>query len=328
MVENYCQMKAIGGYFELADREEKNSIPVNGVLLNTARNALEYILQTLSEVKKVYLPYYTCEAVIEPLKRLNLSYQFYHINWDFEIAETIVLEEGEYLICNNYFGLKDEYIEELFLQYGDRMIVDNAQALFASPPPNAKACFSTRKFVGVADGGIATGVVINNLASMIYEPTGEHNNHLYIRKELGAEAGFSHYQTNECKLDNQPIRRMSLSTYDILTHINYYKVIEQRKKNYTYLEKALNISNQLKLPSCNSFKCPMVYPYLNNEKRNLRQRLISKKIFVARYWPNVLEWTTNDSLEYYFANQILPLPIDQRYDERDMQRIIEIILSH
>lgn len=321
-------MKAIGGYFELADREEKNSIPVNGVLLNTARNALEYILQTLSEVKKVYLPYYTCEAVIEPLKRLNLSYQFYHINWDFEIAETIVLEEGEYLICNNYFGLKDEYIEELFLQYGDRLIVDNAQALFASPPPNAKACFSTRKFVGVADGGIATGVVINNLASMIYEPTGEHNNHLYIRKELGAEAGFSHYQTNECKLDNQPIRRMSLSTYDILTHINYYKVIEQRKKNYTYLEKALNISNQLKLPSCNSFKCPMVYPYLNNEKRNLRQRLISQKIFVARYWPNVLEWTTNDSLEYYFANQILPLPIDQRYDERDMQRIIEIILSH
>ena len=40
MVESHCQMKAIGGYFELANREEKSSIPVDGVLLNTARNAL------------------------------------------------------------------------------------------------------------------------------------------------------------------------------------------------------------------------------------------------------------------------------------------------
>lgn len=328
MVESHCQMKAIGGYFELANREEKSSIPVDGVLLNTARNALEYILQTLSDIKKIYLPYYTCEAVIEPLKRLNLSYQFYHINWDFEIAETIVLEEGEYLIVNNYFGLKDAYIEKLSIQYGERLIVDNAQALFAFLSPETKACFSTRKFVGVADGGIATGVDMNNVASMMYEATENHNNHLYIRKELGAEAGFSHYQTNECKLDNQPVRRMSLSTYDILTHINYHKVIEQRKKNYTYLEKALNRSNQLNLPSCDSFNCPMVYPYLNNESKDLRQTLISQKIFVARYWPNVLEWTTNDSLEYYFANQILPLPIDQRYDEKDMQRIIDLIVGN
>ena len=327
MVECDCKMKAIGGYFELANREEKNSIPVNGVLLNTARNALEYILQTLPNVKKVYLPYYTCEAVIEPLKRLNFSFQFYHINQNFEIAETIILNEGDYLIANNYFGLKDTYIKKLSHQFDNKLIVDNAQALFAPTKPDIKACFSTRKFVGVADGGIATGIVGNNISNLPYEPTETHNSHLYIRKELGAEAGFSHYQCNECKLDNQPIRRMSLSTYDILNHIDYNQIIKRRRRNYRYLQNALGSSNQLPLPDLESFCCPMVYPYLNPEKKDLRNALIANRIYVARYWPNVLEWTKDDSLEYYLANNLLPLPIDQRYEEEDMQQIIEIILG-
>lgn len=328
MVEGDCKMKAIGGYFELAEREAEFSIPVKGTLLNTARNALEYILINLPFIKKVYLPYYTCEAVIEPLKRLNLSHQFYHINQDFELLEDIFLLEGEYIIANNYFGLKDTYIEMLFHHYGEKLIVDNAQALFAPINSKMKACFSTRKYVGVADGGIATAVGNDLLSSLEYEQTEEHNNHLYIRKELGAEAGFSHYQANECKLDNQPIRRMSQSTYDILHHIDYNKVIEKRRANYAYLEKALSLSNQLSLPALDSFKCPMVYPYLNDGKINLRQTLISNKIFVARYWPNVLEWITNDSTEYHLANHLLPLPIDQRYDKIDMQKIIELILSY
>ena len=34
-----------------------------------------------------------------------------------------------------------------------------------------------------------------------------------------------------------------------------------------------------------------------------------------------MEWITNDSTEYHLANHLLPLPIDQRYDEIDMQSI-------
>ena len=32
-----------------------------------------------------------------------------------------------------------------------------------------------------------------------------------------------------------------------------------------------------------------------------------------------------NKLEYRFANDILPLPIDQRYDESDMKYICEVI---
>lgn len=89
---------AIGGYFELADRDIENGhYPVGGIRVNTARNALEYILRQLSDVKTVYLPVYTCEAIIEPLQKLSLSYHFYHINMRLEMVEDIPMGEGVYM---------------------------------------------------------------------------------------------------------------------------------------------------------------------------------------------------------------------------------------
>lgn len=155
MVESSDQIKAIGGYFELADTDlDGGCLPVEGVALNTCRNALEYIILQLPDVNRIYLPYYTCEAVVEPLKRLPVVYEFYHINEHLEISEEIELKKGDYLIANNYFGIKDAYITELAEKYGEKLIVDNAQALFASVPPDIKAVYSTRKFVGVAAGAL------------------------------------------------------------------------------------------------------------------------------------------------------------------------------
>lgn len=325
MAESRNKMKAIGGYFESADREIEGNYPVDGVRLNTSRNALEYVIRSIPGVRNIYLPLYTCEAVIQPFKRLpNVGYSFYHINNKFEIADDINLKDGEYLIANNYFGLKDAYIAELAKKYGDKLIVDNAQALFAPVIPGIKATYSARKFVGVADGGFAVGVSDLDVLYYDLDDASEHDSHILIRKEQGAEAGFKNYQQNECKLDNQPIRRMAFQTEDILRHIDYKNVIAKRRANYEYLHKALGDRNQLNLPAIDSFVCPMVYPFLENDE-NLRNRLIDNKIFVARYWSNVLEWCKENDIEYKLAKYILPLPCDQRYGEEDMERIISLI---
>ena len=328
MVESNNQVKTIGGYFELADKDcECGRMPVDGIALNTCRNALEFIILQLADAKRIFIPYYTCEAVIEPLKRLLVKYEFYHINEQLEIAEELVLEDGDYIIANNYFGVKDAYIAELAKKYRGKLIIDNAQALFAPVLPNIKAAYSTRKYVGVADGGFAIGV--SAIYSTDYEEDNslEHDSHLYVRKEKGAEAGFKDYQVNECRLDNQPIRRMSPLTQAILSQINYDSIIEKRRQNYLYLTNFLGEKNLLQLPSIDSFTCPMVYPFMTDDE-SLRARLIQNKIFVARYWPNVLEWCSEYELEYKLATQVIPLPIDQRYGVEDMDRIIEIILSH
>jgi hypothetical protein len=72
--------------------------------------------------------------------------------------------------------------------------------------------------------------------------------------------------------------------------------------------------------------CPMVYPYYTDNE-NLRKRLIDNRIFVAQYWPNVLSWCSPSDTEYNLTKRILPLPIDQRYGEEDMECIVKFILG-
>lgn len=325
MVESDDQMKPIGGYFELADKDlEDGRMPIDGIALNTCRNALEYVILHISDIRRVFVPYYTCEAVVEPLKKFPIEYVFYHINEHLEIADEPDLLEGDYLIANNYFGIKDAYIALLAEKYGERLIVDNAQALFAPVLSGIKAVYSARKFVGVADGGFAVGVSADSVSDYEVDNSSGRDTHLYIRRQKGAEAGFRDYQDNECRLDNQPIRRMSPQTQIILSHIDYSSVIEKRRKMYQFISIALKDCNQIYLPSMDSFACPMVYPFLTTDD-SLRERLIKNKVFVARYWPNVLNWVTSQSVEYRFVNHIIPIPIDQRYNIEDMQRIINII---
>ena len=318
-------MQAIGGYFELADYEGGKGFPHSeGILLNTGRNALEYILRCIGEVKGIYLPYYTCEVVLEPLKKLHIPWAFYHVNAQFEMIDDINPKDGEYIIANNYFGIKDAYIHTLTNKYGDHLIVDCAQALFAKPIPGIKSFYSTRKYVGVADGGVAYGV--DGKYSLLFDEDDSttHDSHLRIRREKGAEAGFKDYQLNETKLDNQPIRLMCHHTRDALWHIDYDRVIAKRRENFAYLHKSLKEKNFLQLPELNTFTCPMVYPFLIRMDRNLRKELIGRSVFVAKYWPNVHQLRSYE-IEYELATRIVAIPCDHRYGEDEMRQIINLI---
>ena len=320
-------MKAIGGYFELADYEEGLFPHNDGILLNTGRNALEYILRSIGNVARIYLPYYTCEVVLEPIRKLQIPYSFYHINTYFEIVDDICPKEGEYIIVNNYYGIKDAYITELAGKYGHHLIVDCAQAFFAKPIAGIKCFYSTRKYVGVADGGVAyLGDEHDGCVQVSETDCSEnHNSHLLKRRQFGAEAGFSDYQENEMKLDNQPIRWMSDTTKDILNHINYDKVVAKRRENFYFLHKALSEKNILVLPDIDSYVCPMVYPFMVRTDIDLRRVLIENKVFVARYWPNI-QPSLNFGTEYDMATGILPLPCDQRYGKDEIERI-ELIIN-
>lgn len=317
-------MDAIGGYFEIADMAEGIFPHRNAVLVNTGRNALEYILRSLPDVRKIWLPYYTCGVVLEPLKKLGLKYEFYHIGKNFELEEEPQLAEGEYIIANNYYGIKDAYVKVLAEKYGDKLIVDCAQAFFADPVPGVKTFYSCRKYVGVADGGAAYGIAPSALEQLAEDDSALHNSHLFIRKEEGAEAGFQDYRENEKKLDWRPVMRMSSFTQDVLNHIDYDSVISRRRANFAFLKDALGSMSGLEMPDMSTFVCPMVYPFVCREDRDLRTELIQSRVYVARYWPDVLECPGFET-ETWLAEKVIPLPIDQRYGEEEMEKIVKII---
>ena len=124
-------MKPIGGYFEL-ELPKLQEYHSGALRLNTGRNCLEYILRC-RKYRKVYIPYYTCEVVLEPFKKLGVSYSFYHIDANLELVEEIFLKEGEALLYTNYFGLKQAYLLQLADRYGKQLIFDNTQAFYALP---------------------------------------------------------------------------------------------------------------------------------------------------------------------------------------------------
>lgn len=319
--------KAIGGYFNL-ELDSRGAFPHDdGILLNTGRNAIEYILRSLGNVTHVYVPYYTCIVVIEPLQKLGIDFSYYHINKNLEIAEPISVAEGEYIIYTNYFGLKDKYVRELIESgiYKDRLIVDNAMAYYAPAWRDVPTAYCPRKFVGIPDGGIA--YINNGIDVQEVDVSYDRVSHLIKRYDLDAEGGYQDFHVNEDGLMGQPIKRMSQLTQALMKSIDYEHVKSLRKRNFAILHKALAGGNALCLPEPESYECPLIYPYLCNDE-GLKNYLISKRIYVATYWPNTYDWCKPEDLEWHLADCCLALPIDQRYDEADMQRIIDEIKTY
>lgn len=313
-------MKPIGGYFslELPNGEEYHK---DAIRLNTGRNCLEYILKSRG-YKKVYLPYYICEVVLEPFEKLGIPYEFYHIDINFEIRDRFTLKANEALLYVNYYGLKQHYVEQLAEKTGERLIVDNTQAFYAKPIAGVDTFYTCRKFFGVPDGAY---LYTEKKLDTEFEQDLSYDRMTFLVKriDLGAEAAYGDFQSLSKSLVGQPIMLMSNLTQRLMQGIDYAGIAQQRRENYLQLYEALNASNTLSLP-LEEDAVPMVYPYLAPVK-GLREKLIENKVFVARYWPNVQEWTTKDDIEYLFVYQMQPLPIDQRYGVKEMNRIIHTI---
>lgn len=315
--------EAIGGYFEL-ELPHYEEYHKDALRLNSGKNCIEYILQCRNYTK-VYVPYYTCEVVYKPFEKLGIAIVFYHINIHLEIAQEICLKPGEALLYTNYYGLKQRYVEKLAQQYGNRLIVDNSQAFYAKPLEGIDSFYTSRKFFGVPDGAYLYSD--NGLYEELEQSISfDRFDHLLKRIDLSAEEGFNDYHKNEDLLEPQSIRKMSKLTQRIMQGINYEAVAQIRRDNYRMLHDNLGKENNLDLP-LDDDAVPMVYPYLVPVK-GLREKLIEYKIFVARYWPNVLEYTSKDDIDYLLAFQMQPLPIDQRYGKEEIQRIIDVIKSY
>lgn len=315
-------MDAIGGYFSL-EIPRYEEFHKDALRLNTGRNCLEYILRA-RQYKKVYIPYYTCEAVLEPFRRLAIEYSFYHIDINLEIRGTIKPASDEAILYTNYYGLKQKYVEKLVAIYGNHLIVDNTQAFYAKHFKGIDTFYTCRKFFGVPDGAY---LYTDTLSDIPIERDISWNKmaHLLKRLDLSAEEGFSDFHDAENRLDNSPIMLMSNLTERIMQSINYSEVAEKRRSNYNLLHQHLKETNRLNL-SLDGNTVPMVYPYWPDNSC-LRSYLMKHKIYVANYWPNVKQWTIPDDFEWNIAHSMLPLPIDQRYGDAEMIALVNQIIS-
>lgn len=306
----------IGGYFEL-ELPNLQEFHSNAIALNSGRTCLEYVLKC-RKYSKIYVPYFTCDSALEPIIKLNIPYEFYHIDKKYHIIDSITLLDSEALMYTNYWGMQSEYCWELSHKYGQQLILDYTQAFYAKPIPGVDTFYSCRKFFGVPDGGY---LYTDKKADFPIEQDVSYTriSSLVKRIDLTPEDGYEDFRSCSLTFHNMPIRYMSKFTKRLMQGINYTQAAEKRRVNYEYLQSAIG-----GIPIAND-TIPMIFPYTIEEGQTLRKHLIQNKVFVAKYWPNVEAWVGENTTETWMANNTLPLPIDQRYGTEDMERIIRLI---
>lgn len=325
MGKNNCIMP-IGGYFEWEFPPPKPQGWFDGYcMLNSGRHSLEYILKGL-EVNKIYIALYSCDVILKPLKRLGIPYEYYNIDFNLEISEDIDLHEREVLLYTNYFGIKDNYVKDVVNKYGGNVIIDNAQALFCLPYASHQF-YSPRKFIGMPDGGMAVTSIPDYTSSLRHDESNGRCSHLLKRTELIPSAGYHDFKSASLMIEQSHMSKMSIISQKILESVDFENIKKKRRDNFKILHDALKSQNRMFIPDMDTFACPMVYPFMSDQN-GLRDYLIENDVFVATYWPNVLNLTHSGQVEETLVKNIVPLPIDQRYGDIEMEYILDCINTY
>lgn len=312
-------MKEYGGYIEF-ENYHGNILHDGAISLNCGRNALAYLCEA-KRIKKLYLPYFLCSSVPNLCNKIGVEYGCYHINEKFEPVFNQALGEDEWLYIVNFYGqLDNDYLVEWKRKCG-RVIVDNAQSYFQMPVEGIDTLYTCRKYFGVTDGAfLYTDTELSREISQ--DESFERMHFLLGRFERSANEFYSEYVANNKLFATEPVKQMSRLTENLLRGIDYASVAKRRQENFEFLNTELRNINELKLKSVNG---AFMYPLLLQNGAAVRKELQKEKIYIPTLWPNVLEECPKDSLEYHYAANILPIPVDQRYGIKDIKYLVEVI---
>ena len=301
--------REIGGYLEL----ERNRLPLlheGALALNCGRNALRYLIEQ-RQIRALLLPSFLCDTVKSVCSDINCRY--YSVGPDL-LPQFPEPAEGEWLYVVNYYGqLSPAFLAELRQRFS-RLIVDNAQAYFESPLPETDTLYTCRKFFGVPDGAfLYTSAPSRPLER---DESYEHMRHILGRFERSGREFYAESSENNDRFYSEPVRAMSLLTDNLLRGIDYAFAERQRRENFRTLASLLDEDNLL---SVREVPGPFAYPLMLENGMALKKRLAAENIYVPTLWPECLQAFPSGSTERRLAEDILPLPVDQRYSAEDMR---------
>jgi hypothetical protein len=254
----------------------------------------------------------------------DIPFEFYRIDSNFELTEIIDIKENEAILYCNFFGIKSTYVDYLILVYKDHLIIDNSHSFYNTGYPLNPSFTTARKYFGVPDGAFL--YTPDNLnVKHIERNTSISTNHL-VHRLIGLQTkAYNEFTTYEKSLDSR-VQLISILSEKILKTLDYNKIRDSRNRNFDQYKKDLGAINTLIIDDTAS-DC-FCYPLLL-EKSIPREKLYKKDIFIPTYWMDVINRKTSSiyKLECDYSLNILPLPIDHRYDSSDINRVIDIIKS-
>ena len=312
--------KEYGGYIEL-DNFKGQAYYKGMIELNCGRSCLSYLIEAKG-IKKIYIPVLLCDSVKDCCEKYGVEARYYNVDRSFNpVLDGVGTEEYVYVV--NYYGQLGEKDVKRLKRNFPNLIVDNSEAFFSKRVENIDTLYVCRKFFGVADDAyLFTEKRMDK--NFERDVVCDRMSFLLGRYEKGASEYYSLYAENNEYYKNLKLLAISKLSENILKALDYEDIKNKRNTNYNKLDELLGSLNQLELKRCEG---PYAYPLLVKNGAVIRKKLIDKKIYIPLLWPEVLDSTKKGTLEYEFANNILPLPVDQRYDENDMKYIAEMVKS-
>lgn len=308
----------LGGYIEF---DQSSMLPIHEgcVELNSGRAGLEYLVRA-RRIQTLWLPDFLCNSVSDLCSRLGVHVKRYYINETLQPLLTFDIQKDEYLCLVDYYGqLSDVSIQEALIKSAGRLILDETQNLYKTPRKGIDTFYSVRKFLGVSDGGyLSTDARLKD--SLPVDRSMDHMRHVLGRYENSAGSFFSESKCNNERFATESLKSMSSLTQNIIGSLDHDLIKEKRNRNYEYLAYTLGKTNKLKLKI--KPDGPFAYPFYVENGTEIRKALAEKSIYVPTLWPNLLMDESIGQIARDYAENILPLPVDQRYCLQDMDRIL------
>lgn len=314
----------MGGYLPLELNEGcsrfQNISSDNIYAVNTGRAAIWCAVRNL-KAKRIHIPYYYCTDVIKMLQSFDLEAVFYNIDKNF-MPVNINAESGDIVLLVNYYGIMNDAICR-YAEKFEKVILDQSHGYYYEPLLRAGIMnvYSCRKFVGVPDGAYLIGL---NLEKPEIERDESFGRVLHLCKsiERGTNAAYKENKDNEYYLEHNYLR-MSLLTQKILDSANDTDIIHKRCSNFSFLHEKLKELQNLSISEKNII--PYMYPLLLD--KDVHQELVRRKIYTPVLWSHLLDAKWEGTLEQRYAKCLIPLPVDQRYSEKDMEYLVNVIYS-
>lgn len=293
--------------------------------LNSGKAAIYHAFRC-TDCHAIWLPVYQCDTIRDFFRKHEVPIKYYHIDREFNPMDLAPSEKEAVLLVNYYGVMSFTRMSTLAAKYR-HVIIDNCQAFFAKPLSNCLNVYSCRKFIGVPDGAYVVG---DNADCHVdeYPQCFSSDTALFLlqRIEYGCEGkAYKSRSLNEQRVEQEDVMKMSALTRTILDGTDYDYICEKRRENFAFIHNRLSAINKLDAMKYYDSSCiPMVYPLLI-ENDELLPYLQSHKHFQGHWWSYMLEEVQEDMAEYWLSRYIIPVTIDQRYGEKELEYLSDLI---
>ena len=326
----------------------------NPILTSSGRGAISLAIESIStkiKSKTALLPTYCCQSMIDPFVDHGFEIFFYNINQS-DLSPNIN-NISKYLSKNigivlhlGYYGFNtNNNLTDLFSKFkknGSYIIEDITHNLFSDYQKNSYNDFyiaSIRKWMGIPSGGLFSSVENLNTSKLKGE------NKFYSIRKTALEIKSEYCATRNSSLKPrfldlfqkaEEVLDNDTSAYSIdkfsSSILNQYDIEElklKRKENYKYLLDALENMPFLEIifKELSNDICPIFFPvYIKDHRDQIQKILIKDKIFSPIHWPIPENINLSENIESkYIYENILSIPIDQRYGKEEMNKIVNVL---